>query len=946
MKSQLNFKKAIITLLFVIISAAVFAQTGKISGKVSDKSTGETLIGVTVKIAGTTKGAATDVEGRYVISGVEPGKITLEISYVGYTTKNITGVEVKANSSTVVDLIMEESTDQKLNEVVITANVNKESVNVLYVNQKSSISVSSGISAELIRKSPDKNTSEVLKRVSGASIQDNKFVIIRGLADRYNSSTLNGALLPSTETDKKAFSFDIIPSNMIDRIIISKTASADLPGDFSGGVVQVFTKDVPDQNFIDFSYGVAYNSLSTFKDLNTGARASSAYFGFDDGSRSLPSSFDPGTYGLSSTPQSQKYSVTKNFNNNWGIQSSKALPSQNGQLTWGNRKNLSNDGVLGSIVSLSYRNTQSINVAERYDYENTDVVLDYKGNQNRFSTNMGLLANLAYVKGNNKIAWKNTVNRVFDDATTVRNGINIQKQGDVRDYIYVLNEKTLISSQLEGDHKFGEKEYRLNWNANYAYNNSEQPDLRALGYVRSFSGYNGQAYPNNPYLAQVPRGASASNDARRFTSILNEHSTGAALNITRPYELFSGKSNLKFGYMGQYKIRDFGATVLGYVVSNPNIYDEAAMASLSPDEIFSPENIGNNGFVLSDITNANDKYDANSFLNSGYVMTDNTFGKLRSVLGARVESYIQNVGSRGKSGEVYSGKATYLDVLPSLNLTYALTDITNLRLSASRTVSRPELREVSAFSYYDFVAFSSVSGNPDLKRSQNTNLDFKYEVYPASGETFSVSLFYKDFRNAIEQIILPGSNIEYRLRSFSNVTSAQTYGAEIEVRKKLSFIADNNLFNNLTFFANGALINSSVDLSGVEGAVGDRPLQGQSPYLINSGLQYVEPNSSIGFNVLYNRIGHRISDVGFVGYTDIYENSRDVIDLQLSKRLLNNRAELKLNVSDILNQNSLFYQNTDGKRSYSAGDNVINRARFGSTYSLTFSYNFRLKAGN
>ncbi|HKG06715.1 MAG TPA: TonB-dependent receptor, partial [Pedobacter sp.] len=234
MKSQLNLKKAIITLLFVIIGSAVFAQTGKISGKVSDGKTAETLIGVTVKIKGTTKGAATDVEGRYVIGSIAPGKYTIEASYVGYATKNITEVEVKEDNVTVVDLIMDDSNDQKLKEVVITGNVSKESVNTLYFNQKASISISSGISAELIRKSPDRNTSEVLKRVSGASIQDNKFVIVRGLSDRYNSAMLNNSMLPNTEVDKRAFSFDILPSNLIDAIVINKTASADIPADFSG----------------------------------------------------------------------------------------------------------------------------------------------------------------------------------------------------------------------------------------------------------------------------------------------------------------------------------------------------------------------------------------------------------------------------------------------------------------------------------------------------------------------------------------------------------------------------------------------------------------------------------------------------------------------------------------------------------------------------------------
>jgi hypothetical protein len=291
LKSQLNLKTAIITVLFVIISAAVFAQTGKISGKVSDKKTGETLIGVTVKIKGTTKGASTDVEGRYVIPALTPGKYTIEASYIGYSTKNITDVEVKGTGSTVLDFIMEESNSQDLSEVVITASVRKESMNTLYANQKSSLSISSGISAELIRKSPDRNTSDVLKRVSGASIQDNKFIIVRGLSDRYNSAMLNNAALPNTEVDKKAFSFDILPSNLIDAIVVNKTASPDLPGDFSGGIVQVTTKDFPDNPFLNFSLGTSYNTQSAFKDFKKASGSKNGALGSYNKDRDIPASF-------------------------------------------------------------------------------------------------------------------------------------------------------------------------------------------------------------------------------------------------------------------------------------------------------------------------------------------------------------------------------------------------------------------------------------------------------------------------------------------------------------------------------------------------------------------------------------------------------------------------------------------------------------------------------
>ncbi|RZK63903.1 MAG: TonB-dependent receptor, partial [Pedobacter sp.] len=377
MKSQLNLKHAFTTLLFVILGATAFAQTGKISGKVSDQKTGETLIGVTIKVVGLTKGAATDVEGRYVIGGMTAGKYTIEASYVGYSTKRITDVEIKGSLATVVDLIMEESNDQKLNEVVITASVKQESVNALYSSQKNSARISSGITADQIRRSPDKNTSEVLKRVSGASVQDGKFLVIRGLSDRYNVALINNSLLPSTEPDKRAFSFDIIPSNMIDRIVINKTASPDLPGDFAGGVTQVITKDIPDNNFINFSISTGYNTQATFKDFTSNKRNGTDFLGFDDGSRGIPSGFPSSRAIYNPANTAQRVAFSKLFNNPYKDETTTALPVQSYQFTWGNVARFKNESSFGSIISLNYRREQNKRNAERESFDGINFINKY-----------------------------------------------------------------------------------------------------------------------------------------------------------------------------------------------------------------------------------------------------------------------------------------------------------------------------------------------------------------------------------------------------------------------------------------------------------------------------------------------------------------------------------------------------------------------------------------
>ncbi len=324
--------------VFMGTISSVTAQTnGKIAGQVIDKKTGENLIGLTVKIEGKTQGVSTDIEGRYILGNLAPGKYNLTFTYIGYQPKTISSIEVKPGVTTSLNVNMEESASQTLSEVVVTATYRQETIGALYAQQKNAVNMSSGISTELIQRSPDKNTSEVLKRVSGASIQNNRFVVIRGLADRYNSTLLNNAILPSTEPDKKAFSFDIIPSNLVDKIVINKTASPDLPGDFAGGSVKIYTKDVPDDTYFTFSTGWGYNTQSTFQDFISNKRGKYDYLGFDDGNRKLPAQF-PGSFKeYNPLSNQQKVEFSKLMPNSYQETIFQALPAQNYQLTWGSR---------------------------------------------------------------------------------------------------------------------------------------------------------------------------------------------------------------------------------------------------------------------------------------------------------------------------------------------------------------------------------------------------------------------------------------------------------------------------------------------------------------------------------------------------------------------------------------------------------------------------------
>jgi TonB-dependent receptor len=920
------------TFLFVITTlyaTTLLAQnTGKITGKIIDQKTSETLIGATVSIEGTTKGAATDVEGRYSLSGIAPGRYTILVRYIGYQAKSISDIEVKANVATPLDVTLAPSATTALSEVVIKATYRQESVNALYAIQKNSVSISDGISSELIRRSPDRNTSDVLKRVSGTTIQDNKFVVVRGLSDRYNSASLDGAPLPSTEPNRKAFSFDIVPSNLIDNIIISKTASPDLPGDFAGGNVQILTKDIPDNNFVSVSIGYSYNTQSTFKDFRSGFRSTSDYFAFDDGSRKLVSNFPTTNEVLNNqVTGTRNIQSIRSLNNDFSIYSNKALPAQNYQVTVGNVAEIGkNKNRFGTTVSLTYRNTQSIIPDLQQQFDN----YDYHSEVNKFSTNIGALANFAYSFGKNKITFKNLYNRILDDQFTYRTGSNTgTTSSDNRFYAYDLLEKGLLKSTLEGEHSLGKKNSKIKWNLGYSNILNDQPDQKKVNYK--------QGNPGEPYFAAVN---SLGKENARLFSHLNENIYSGKVDYSLPVNLFK-QSTLKIGGSSQYRDRDFNARFIGLVIDENNQqYDIQSILQRPIQTLFGPSLVNAGIYNLDEIPNLTDRYTANSLTNAGYAMLDSKIGEnVRVVYGLRVEKFNLNVETEDPNQPKV--KLDNTDFLPSVNFTYALTKKANFRASYYRSVARPEFRELSLFSYYDYELLASAQGNPNLKRTVIDNADLRYEFYPSAGQIFSISGFYKKFQNAIEPLIEDGNSST--TISYFNSKSAYVYGVELEARKALDFISDGNFFKNSTAYVNASFTKSKVTNpnDGVVRLEKTRALVGQSPYVINAGLTHTELNNKLSFNVLFNRLGKRIFYAGGTRFSSVYEMPRNVLDFQIGYKVMKSKGEIKLGGSDLLNAKYNFQYELDGKPyNFSGTGTTFKRYTPGSNYSLSFNYTF------
>jgi len=918
-------------LFLSVISLTIFGQqTGKIAGKVTDKKSGETLIGLTVKITGTTTGASTDVEGRYNIGGLAPGKYAVTFSYVGYSSKNITDVEVTTGNVTNLDVVMDEAGGQVLKEVVVTASARQESLNGLYAKQKNSVRVSDGISSEAIKKSPDRNTSEVLKRVSGTTIQDNKFVVVRGLADRYNSATLDNGVLPSTEPNRKAFSFDIVPSNLIDNIVINKTATPDLSGDFAGGSVQIITKDIPEQNFMSFGVGYSYNTQATFKNFQGGKRNTSDYFGFDNGLRSIPNNF-PSTRRVVNDLISPDYNVAslKALPQDFGVNQSNAFLNQNYQFTLGRVKESGKtNNRFGTILSLTYRNSQNSNLGIQRQYH----VFDYNDDQYRFSTNVGALANFAYTFGSNRITLKNLYNKSFDDQYTYRTGNN-KTSGDVQYYAFDLLQKSLFKTALEGDHKLGDNNSKIKWTLGVANVINDQPDQRKLNYQRNVADRN---VPNSFYASVGNLGK----ENTRLFSYLNENVYSGDVAYTLPVK-WGSSATFKAGLSSNYRKRNFDVRFLGMELqqdlNDPESFNEIRNRPI--ETLFSSDLLGQNRYKLEEINNDGDLYNAYSMTNSAYAMMDNKIGeKSKVIYGVRVEQFELQLNT-AKTNNLVS--QSYVDILPSVNYIYSLTEKINLRASYFRTLARPEFRELAPFAYYDYERGANVQGNTDLKRSLIDNGDLRFEFFPSPGQIFTVSTFYKQFKNAIEASIADANSTPDI--SYFNSKQAKVYGLELEYRRNLQFLGSNPSLKNTTFYTNLSLIKSIVKNPNIDNLVEkERPLVGQSPYVINAGIQHTALNNKLNLNLLYNRIGRRITNAGGQQFPSVYEAPRDVVDFQLGYRLFKSKAEIKLNATDILNNNNTLYFDRDNNRKYSSSstDETISRYRTGSNYSLSLNYSF------
>lgn len=783
--------------------------------------------------------------------------------------------------------------DQKLKEVTVTGLKKRNTEAAMIQVAKNSPVIVSNISAQEIARTQDNNAGEVIRRVPGVSLIDDKFVMVRGLSQRYNNVWINGGAVPSSEADSRAFSFDVIPSSQIDNLIIVKSPSPEYPADFTGGFIQVNTKDIPSQNTFSVSAGGNLNGVSDFKNFNNGQH-----------------SLKGGINGVLSSIGDNGINLLNNgFNNDWTVKNRNPWYDLKLSADMSHHWYIG-DSRLGMIAAVNYTNEyreytdMENNLFGVYDVENdkSNYLRHSTDDQYNHNTRFGGMLNITYLSagGNNKYELKNIFNQLDNSRYTYRSGISAQSNNE-ESAEYYYRSRTTYNGQITGKHTLGMD--ALDWSVGYAYANRHIPDRRR--------------YMVNDALENNVMALSNGNDISREYTQLDEHIVSFNVNDVHRFKFRSFEPSLKFGAYGEYRTRKYTTREFIYnwnTVSNnlPSGFRYMDMPTLLSSE----DNYGDDKLYLLEQLNMRNNYSGHNTLGASYTAASIPLGRLNVYAGVRFEyNRMELISNTRDDIESHSSRFyTNRDFFPSVNATYKIDDKNQLRLSYGKSVNRPEFREVSSSVYYDFDLASNVQGNTELKSCYVNNFDMRYELYPSRGERISLAVFYKHFENPIEwtYTVSGGTDLIY---SYKNAQSANNYGLELDIRKDLGFIG----LRNFSWSFNGSLIHSRVNF--VAGSNDkNRPMQGQSSYLINTGIFYKNAKQRLNISLLYNRIGKRIVGVGRTEGTtegdtnarvpDSYEMPRDAFDITASKNI-GEHWEIKANVKDLLAQKISYKQFAD-----------------------------------
>jgi TonB-dependent receptor len=949
-------KKLTLLIVFVTLFWISIEAQNVISGIVTDAETGESVIGCNVSLQGTTLGNVTDLDGKFEIKNVTPGTYNIVFSFISYD-KQVEKVVVTKNSDIKLKIVLKPSSTM-IQDVVVTATRRTDTELSMLSTTKQGLSIANGITSQQISRSQDKDASEVIRRIPGVSIRDGKFVIVRGLTERYNSVWLNGSSTPSSESDVRAFSFDIIPSGQIDNILIYKTPSPELPADFAGAMINIKSKSLIDRNSISVSYSYGYHQGTTYQPFYTYQGSKTDYLGYDKTVRIIPTDV-PATSDykelfnqVTDDKKTQINNISKSFNTIMTPTQETAKPDADVQLAINSRFRLGNITV-GAINALGYNSSNVIESNYRAAYlAYPDTSYRYIQNSFASKVRISALSNWLFTFGNNqKIEFRNLFNNYGMTKTVLKEGYDFYTQSNERSYELGYESRTTYSGQLAGNHTFLNERIKLDWVLGYSYANKNQPDIRRI----KTSAYDTQE--GTQYMMNFSSQGAADALGRIF--LKNEEQIyNAGFNYSQRFKIVNITPEIKAGAYYEKKQRTFSSRIFNYVKSGVSSlyyypvesyngtagFDDAMFSSIS--DLFTSKIDYQTGLVIKEVTQKADSYDAENQLSAGYLAVNIPFNKWLNVyMGVRAEHNkltLDGYKRDGTDNNPINVVIDSLDFFPSLNATLKLSEKYMFRLASGKTVNRPEFREVSPFVFYSFEDNATTYGNPTVVNSYITNSDFRFEWYPTPEELVSLGVFYKSFKNPIEsKILYTGSGWNY---TFENAEKATSYGLEVDIRKTLHEFEKAGFFSflkDLTIVVNASLINSIIKTDSLIEGASQRTLQGQSPYIINVGTYYQNSKNGIMLSLMYNKTGKRIATVGDINIPHIYEMPFNSLDFSAEKKI-GKYVSIKLGMKNLLDDAIVFQQfqkYTDTNGTEKVRNQITNMFRPGRQIKLGLSIN-------
>lgn len=912
---------------------------GVVWGVLTDTKLNEPLVEATVTVVGTKTRVYTDLDGRFRLE-LPTGTYTLRVFYELHKPRRLERVTVTAGQVTRLDATLEPEEDQG-DVIEVEAEVDRAGLAGVMLKRQRSAAMGDGLGRQEIGKTPDSNAAEAARRIPGATLVDGKYVYVRGLGERYSNSLLDGAPIPSPEPDRNAVPLDLFPSLVIDNLTIAKTFTPDMPGDFAGGSVQLETRAIPSKFFFNASFDLGFNTETTFRDRLDYEGSRSDWLGFDGGARQLRSSV-PRRYRL--TPLAEKPDGSQVLPD----ELNRRGPSLNSSMAWresvftppnfsvkavgGDGFDLGKGQKLGVLAAVSYgRGWQSrsgtvrdfvANSAEPRGYWES---IDFAVRQTEESVKWSTLGVLTYDPGkNHRLRLLGLRSQLADDKTRLADGFVRDRGRDASGVRLEYISRALTTGRLSGLHQFPDLgNAALDWFGMYSLATRDQPDTRDFVMLKLDSG--------DLAVASSPEAT------RHFFSKQAERALVGGANWEQPFD----DAKVKLGTLVSQKSRDFAARRFFFRPNfgAPNgVFSCPSLEPSCPDSVLTNSAVSSDAYNLDENTQRADAYAAELNVYAGYLMAEaDVHRKLRAVVGQRLERTVQTIEPRNPlriQQNVQGADLRSTDLLPSAGLIYSATEQVKVRGAVTRTLARPQLRELAPFTWDDFFGGRTVNGFADLRLTKITNADLRFEYFPKLEEVLAGTLFYKRFEDPIEPTLFATSGaVPYQ--SWRNTPGADLVGVEFDARKGLEFLSRS--LREFTVIGNLTLAYSRIELE--QTGVGtlttlSRPLVNQPPWVLNLSLDYANEQGTQA-RVLYNVSGRQIVEVGTEGIPDAYLHPRHMVDVVVAQRLATH-FEVKASVENVLNAEYLVTQGEDPSDEFS----VRERWKQGTTFVVGASYTY------